>query len=139
MYKEWLIQERLQCHSALHELSNVNYIQTARVVTFANNNDRASIMAAWMRIIGKSSPTDNFNFGTSGNLVGVVNIKTGCIETAVGMGSDALGIVPVTEHPTTRVRLPGFQIPDWDKILELVNRAALCFRPLRHRLGRSNY
>jgi len=130
-YKEWLVQERLQCHSALRDLSNVTSLQTARVVTYVNNNEEASVIAAWLRIIGESSSTDNFNFGESGNLVGSVDLETGRIETAVGMGSDKLGIVDIEKHPVTGVRLLEFQIPDWDRVLELVKRAALCFRPLR--------
>ena len=69
--------------------------------------------------------TDNFGYGSYGNLLANVNLVTGEIETVVG------GLWPTTKvflnHPDSGVAFSGFRLPGWQQVLEACRLAGLVF------------
>lgn len=67
-----------------------------------------------------TSIVDNF---TAGGVVGAIDIATGRI---IAEGEDKKGD-RYKEHPFSHIPLKGFQIPNWDKVLSLVDDCAKAY------------
>lgn len=130
-YRAWLVQENLRAHPDLAKVSGTSALQTVRAATYVDRHGQASLLAAWLRVIGGSSVFDNFNFGRAGNLVGRIALDSGRVEIAFGSSRDGLGLVKVIEHPVTGATLQGFPIPYWEQLRTVVLDAAKAFLPLR--------
>ncbi|MBQ7204159.1 MAG: hypothetical protein IJS03_09155 [Eubacterium sp.] len=96
---------------ALHPSS----VNTMRVVAFLSPSGETKIQWCFLRMGMGGSHTDNMS---SGGLAIIVDPKTGI---AYLPGRDWLGAEHLF-HPDTGEKLIGFQIPDWDELLELVNK-----------------
>ena len=130
-YSQWMIQERLYAHPDIATLTGSENLQTARIVTWIDNDGTAHVVFAWLRIIGSSEAFDNFNFGAAGNLVATIDLETAKLRYALGAAADGHGLDEVMLHPSTGKRIPGFAIPNGQRMFEMVKRAALFFAPLR--------
>lgn len=130
-YTNWIFQDRLRPHRDLAGLSGSDYLQTARVVSYVDHHGEARVLIAWLRIIGGASVFDNYNFGTSGNLVGTIDVASGRLEHVLAPGQPGVGLVERTHHPRTGAAFSDFTIPFMREICELVTRAARAFLPLR--------
>lgn len=130
-YAKWLLQDRLHPHQELVALSGSTFIQTARVISCIDKRGQVSIPIAWLRIIASAGVFDNFNFGTSGNIVATIDVPTGRLEHVLGPGQPGSGLGTRTHHPVTGVAFSDFTIPLMPEIRDLITRAALAFKPLR--------
>lgn len=130
-YARWMFQKVVRGHPALAELSNTSGLQTIRVVTVIDQNGDVKILAARLRLICGEVAHDNFEFGKTGNVIAILNPENGQIESAVGGSKDRYEIMPVTRHPGTARELIGFQVPNWDAVVNLAIEAAGKFQPLR--------
>ena len=72
--------------------------------------------------------TDNFYAGSSGNLVGQIDLDSGLIKRVVGV---ILEQSEVTVHPDTKEPLKDFILPHWRDIVKVCLTAAAAFPGLR--------
>jgi hypothetical protein len=116
----YIFQPCLQSHAALREICG-DSISTARVVIRLSEQGPRLFRAVW-RIPRGSNVHDNFSHGTSGNLLGRLDLETGKVLEAVsGMGFDR---AMVANHPDTGKPLTGTQLPDWQAAVDLCLNAA---------------
>ncbi len=90
-------------------------VNTMRVVAFLSPSGETKIQWCFLRMGMGGSHTDNMS---SGGLAIMVDPKTGI---AYLPGRDWLGAEHLF-HPDTGAKLIGLQIPEWDKLLELINK-----------------
>lgn len=130
VYRDSVIQARIENHPSLCKLSGTSALQTVRVVTFMDAANTPRILFATLKIISGENVFDNFAFGRSGNLLGNVDISTGEINSVVDVDDDGIGLVAVSHHPSTGEPFENFQLPDWGAACSLVKEAATAFLPL---------
>lgn len=120
-----LLQDHLVSHPGLGEIGGNLGLGTARVYT-ALTHEGGEVLLAIMKIMGSEGLIDNFAGGSTGNMLGAVDIDTGQITHVYGRRRGrTLVIDQITHHPVTAAHLVGFQIPLWDQVMELVKRAAV--------------
>ena len=115
--KQFLVEEVAKQHkdmSALHPSS----INTIRVVTIHNKYDVTSVVAAVCRIGTEGRVVDNFH---NGGICAPLDIKTGIINDKAVSKSGKF----YTTHPTTNIKLIGYQIPNWNEVIKLVKEASM--------------
>ena len=110
-----VVEERMVQHPDMARL-NPHCINSVRVSTYTDCDD-VHILFATARSGAGDGPVDNF---TSGGMSAAVDWHTGVI-CADGIDQDYRRIQC---HPLTGTALKGFQIPNWDKALDVVRRAA---------------
>ena len=92
-------------------------VNTIRVMSFGYNG-HSEILAAMMRIGDGNHDVDNFHQGGMGV---IVNTETGeVISDAVDKDNNTYEY-----HPISKVKFKGFKIPNWDKVKDMVLKAAL--------------
>lgn len=118
--KQYLLDKRLNLleqivvqHKILNEL-HPHSVNTCRVISLFKDG-QTYIVAAYLRI-GNGRHVDNFN---SGGMVVPIDKKTGKI---IYPALDKSGNL-YENHPLTGTPIKGFQIPMWDKVVELVKEA----------------
>lgn len=89
-------------------------VNTIRLATYCDGSD-LKILACFVKIGRGESVVDN---GGAGGLLAAVDENTGVITTP---GRTEFGEV-VSIHPDTGIVIEGYQIPDWNKLLELVDQ-----------------
>ena len=127
------LEEIIKQHQDVAKI-NTHAINTVRVVTIVTTEDGKSILTipkderknlklvthvicAYFRIGTGKRFVDNFN---SNGMVAPVDEKTGVVSQ---VAIDKMKNTYVT-HPETGSKIKGFQFPYWDKVLEMVDRAA---------------
>lgn len=119
----WIIQEPLRPHPAIAERCG-SKISGVRVHTFMLDSGPQLFRAMWKANVGRED-SDNFRHGKSGNMLGAVDLETGCITRVVsGIGPRQQVDVP---HPSG-IDLKGFVLPCWAQVRQLVLDAHLAFR-----------
>lgn len=91
-------------------------MNTVRIYT-VNDGNNVYIMGTYVRFGGKNSIVDNIH---SGGMSCVVDIDSGIIASP---GVDLRGN-KVLFHPATGKLICGVKIPQWNKVLDMVVRAA---------------
>ncbi len=127
----WVVQERVENHPRLAELSGSRAVQTARTVTFVGPDRRPRVLFACFKIVASDHASDNFDYGDSGNLLANIDLEKGTLEKAVGKAKSGIGLDPHRHHPRTGIALDGFALPHWPALLRQAEEAALKFWPLR--------
>lgn len=94
-------------------------VNTVRIITQLRDNNKVEILGCRMRISVNCS-VDNL---ASGNLAAPIDEKTGIIN-GPGVYSD-ITKSSVSIHPVTGVNIIGYQVPFWNKTIEMVKKAAL--------------
>ncbi len=110
-----LVEEVLRQHPQMDRL-NPHCINTVRVATYTDRDDVHILFATARSSLGESIVD---NFGAGGMSV-AVDWKTGQF-IADGIDQDFRRIATL---PLTGTVLKGFQVPNWDKALDAVRRAA---------------
>ena len=113
-----LAEEFIRQHPEINRLSS-SAVNTVRIITQLNRNNKVEILGCRMRI-SVDSPVDNM---AAGNLAAPIDENTGKIN-----GPAVYSDITKSEqklHPVTGVKIPGFQVPFWDEVLEMARRAAL--------------
>ncbi len=128
-YRRWMLQELLSAHSKLCALSDVDGLQTVRVVTVVDRDGNVEILIALLKLLCRDAACDNFGYGRTGNVIADLDLDSGAIHSAVGGG--AKGRHALTRHPRTGKELIGFRVPGWDDVVRLAYDAAEAFMPLR--------
>ena len=91
-------------------------INTVRFCTYTDRDEVHILLAAPRTAKGKSF-VDNV---AAGGLIMAADLRTGVV-TSDGVDEEARFF---ETHPLTGTRLKGFQIPNWDRALDVVRRAA---------------
>jgi hypothetical protein len=116
--KNDLAEEFVVQHESLMKLSPSG-LNTIRIITQLNNEDKIEILGARLRITVNSA-VDNL---AAGNLAAPINILTGIVD-GPGVYSDITKEDQLI-HPITGVQIVGFQVPFWSETVALVKAAAL--------------
>lgn len=120
-----IVQEGICQESRLAKLSSQS-VNTIRVVTIYTKNHLAEVVAAFLRCGVGRSYVDNWS---SGGIAIGVNIEKGQL---MKYGFDKNANL-WDKHPTSGIVFNGFQIPSWNKIIEIAKKVQLsfpCFRIL---------
>ena len=109
------IEEKIQQADILGQF-NPSSINTVRIMTF-NTNHGVVVGPCFFRTGKAGSYVDN---GGSGGIMVGLNGNTGVLD------SDGYDEYPKVyeEHPDSMIRFKGFQLPEWDKCIKLVNEMA---------------
>lgn len=119
-----IVEQVVDQHQALAEF-NSSSVNTLRIVTMLCADDTVKIMAAVIRLGRIGQVVDNFhNYG----VVALIDIETGIIKTT-GIDRDFNRFVV---HPDSGKVIPGFLIPSWEKIVQVVERAAKIIPTVRY-------
>jgi hypothetical protein len=105
-----LAEEFIIQHPELASLSESG-VNTIRIITQLNKRNEVEILGARLRI-SVNNHVDNL---ASGNIAAAIDLESG-IVTGPGVYSD-ITKESVTYHPVSGIKLDGFQIPLWRKVL----------------------
>ena len=114
--KEDLLEQRVELHPEIERL-NPPSCQTIRVYTVVDANGNVSVIDAVIRVGGGDAIQDNFH---AKGVVYPIDLKTGRISSA---GKDLLNNEYLV-HPSSGIFMPGYQIPNWNGVLDFAIRAA---------------
>lgn len=110
-----VIDEPIVQHTALDAFCPES-VNTLRIVTARIENE-VTIIAAVLRVGSGNCVVDNF---ATGGFAGAIDLSTGQI---IADGEDHSG-KSYREHPLSHVTFKGFQIPNWDKVINLIRSCA---------------
>lgn len=120
-----IVQEVLKQDRRMSAFSSVS-VNTIRVVTMYTKKDSIIVLGTTMRCGVGESFVDNWSAG--GVAVGI-ELRTGQLKK---YGYDKEGRRYV-EHPTSKVPFEGFQIPEWQRIIDVavrIQKVFPCYRIL---------
>jgi len=101
-----------------HKMAELHPQSTNSVrISSVLDGDEVKILFAVLRCGVGDSYVDNHN---NGGLTMLVDIESGKVSS-LASGRKSLNVL---KHPDTGIFFPGFQIPHWDKCIELVDAAA---------------
>ena len=110
-----LLEEFVVQHEAVSKLYPLS-VNTYRIVTVLTNGE-PHIVYAFIRIGNGGRFVDNIN---AGGMAAPINIETGIIEYPA-FDKDS---IYYETHPYTNCPIKGYQLPQWDKAVETVLKAA---------------
>lgn len=107
------------------EKFNLDSVNTIRVVTLMCADGMPKVMAAVLRLGRKGKTADNFHhYG----IAATVEPEKGIVN-APGIDRDFKRYIV---HPDSGRQIIGFQIPSWDMVVSLVNKAATVIPEVRY-------
>jgi hypothetical protein len=110
--KDVLIEEFVNQHPKLKEC-NPSSVNTIRVFTVADRNQNLTILSTCLRVGGANADVDNYH---AGGVAYPIDSETGIVFGA-GYNIDGRKF---TVHPSTGKLMLGFQIPNWNRLLEVI-------------------
>lgn len=120
----YLLQPRLKTHDALSPIMPGPGLGTFRLVTFLNSDGVVETPWAVLKIPARGQVVCHPRLGA---IMAPVDFATGRIGRAVGPTSGTRIVDEIEQNPETGVRIEGVQVPGWDEIVSLVERAARAF------------
>lgn len=112
------VLEELICQAGDMARLHPHSVNTLRMPTVLLESGEVRLFHPTLRVGKGDSVVDNFS---AGGISALIDPDTGLLCSD---GADKKG-VRYTEHPDTHVQFKGFQIPEWDKAVEMVKAAAL--------------
>lgn len=123
-----LFQSLLRPHVQLAELC-CERLSTARVMVLIEPGRAPEIYRAVWKIPRKFNIIDNFESGSTGNLLGRVDLVSGAVKRVIqGYGP---GIRELDSHPDSGLPFAGLHLPDWPQAVEVILAAAAQLPELR--------
>lgn len=110
-----LLEEFVTQHHKMSEL-NPSSVNTIRVYTILDKNSTPHILSASIRVGGVNSEVDNFHSGGVGY---PLDVEHGVVMAA----GRAITGEKCLYHPGTGAKMIGFEVPNWDGLVEYINRA----------------
>lgn len=133
--EDYILQERVYSHPDIARLTGSASVSSLRIATLVPGDGPPQVLGAYWRVIAGDRVNDNIDDPEtgkySGNILARVKLDTGEIIDAAAPFIDGVGLEPVAAHPKSGEPFAGFQLPMWTEALDLVQRAALTFLPLR--------
>ena len=120
---DYMAEEIFQQTGSLN-LANPACLNTVRIFTL-NDGQNVYLMCAGVRIGGGNGIVDNIH---SGGMVCELDKETG---TIIGPGYNLRG-EKFVRHPVTGVLLPGLVVPQWNRVLETIKKAAMVTPNIGH-------
>jgi hypothetical protein len=118
----FIIQPHVRPHPKMLPLSSPKGLPTARVVTAMRPGGPEPIFA-FLKIPVGASVTDNFAYGTTGNLLAEIDVSDGTLGCAFkSMRKDWPVMVRVAEHPDSGFPVAGSRMPFWNEIVRVALR-----------------
>lgn len=111
-----VLDEMIEQHPRLQELCPGS-VNTIRFFTL-KVKEECIIIGAALRMGNGVKVVDNYS---AGGLVGALDVKTGKV---IAEAENATG-KRFTYHPYSNVKIVGFQVPNWQDVLEFVKQCAL--------------
>jgi hypothetical protein len=130
-FDRFIIQERVENHPDITELTDTAALNTIRMVTGIDNSGEVLIFFAALKLVGGLNQVDNFHYGTTGNGVAEVSLDRGTIVKAVFGSDDGYQMKALAAHPKTGRPIVDFQVPYWQEAQEMVIDAARKFQPIK--------
>ena len=128
--KSFILQKCLKPHFKLKKIMPNDGLGTFRIITI-NTGNEVKVVMAFIKIPVGDNVSDNFNAGKSKNLVASVDLVTHKLLNPVGPNPQNLGLIKeVLRHPDNDEILPGFEISQWDELIETVIAGAKAFDEL---------
>jgi hypothetical protein len=127
---DFIVQRRMVPHPSLSAISGSIALQSARLVTFLDSEGEPHILFARFKIIRQGNNIDNFDEGTTGNLIADVDIESGEITKVFTKILGQVGLQRITQHPDTGKDL-SFVLPDWEQAVQLAYKATRTFSRIR--------
>lgn len=113
--KKYILEERVLNHKDLN-FNNLS-LNTIRVFTLLDKNGECKIIQSILRVGIGNSVVDNF---CAGGVAYPVDSETGVVE---GKGIDGKGERYLI-HPGSDIVMPGYRIPCWTEVIDLVKQAS---------------
>jgi hypothetical protein len=129
MPSDSIIQARVRNHPDIAELGDTQYLQTMRIITLVNQDNTAKILFAYQKLILGDNIIDNYVGGATGNVEVAIDPNTGRLEEIKTLSE--LGFKNQSFHPVTGKMVQGFMLPYWNETIELAQKAAIAFLPIR--------
>lgn len=118
-----IAQPKMYNHQLIRSITQAKGLSTVRIVTVRKGGD-IKVIGSCLRIIVGDSETDNFTHGSSGNLVGAIDSDTGeLIGVRASRSRTWPKMTDVLAHPRTGKTIVGVQLPYWQEVVELVQKA----------------
>lgn len=130
-YDTFVVQDRLENHTDLQALCQSQALQTVRVVTFVTADRQPKVLFACAKVINSDHLSDNFDYGTSGNLLANVDLESGRLFDVKGKHDSGFGLTTFDRHPRSGIAFSEVALPHWQATRRLAEQAALKFLPLR--------
>ena len=111
-----LLEEVIHQHKELAEFNDTS-VNTLRVVTVLRPNGNVAILTGDLRLGRKGKTSDNFH---NNGIASLFDVETGVVYTSGIDKTNRRYLV----HPDSGKQIIGFHIPVWDKIKDVVVRAA---------------
>lgn len=119
-----IIEQIITQHPTLKKFNETS-VNTLRVVTLRCADGNPKVMAGVLRIGRKGKTADNFHhYG----IAATIDVATGIVDS---WGIDR-EFKRYLIHPDTGERIIGFEIPSWDKVVDIVSRAAMVVPEVRY-------
>lgn len=119
-----ILEEVLSQHTEMAAL-NPDTLNTIRVVSMVDEKGNINIPLANIRIGRNGAVVDNF---CSGGMSASVDIKSGIVSSM----AHTKQMESYSIHPDTQCPILGHQIPEWDKVLDIVRNSAQRLPTLRY-------
>ena len=117
-----LIEEPIRQHPLM--AFNNSAVNTVRVITCLDSHGEPHILRAALRVGVGASMIDNYS---AGGVMYDVDVETGHIDNQ-GIGHDRKRYI---YHPGSNICMLGFKIPNWDKVVDGVCKAATLIPKIR--------
>ena len=125
-YRDFLVQPYFEQHAELARI-NPKSVNTLRILTL-RTDDAVDIVASYLRVGGGTSETDN---GSYGGYAAHADLKTGAVGRVGKVHLTFAKQRGAEHHPITGVAFGSLRLPHVEAVVDLVERGARAFAPLR--------
>ncbi len=126
----YIIQPFLKAHPAMIPIMPGPGLGTIRIITFITKNNEVNIAWAVLKIPGEKQIQDNWQKGTSGTLLSLIDLEKGSLISAMGTEKNNPLLHQIEYHPVTKTKFTGFNIHLWNECIQTVKNAATKFPEL---------
>jgi hypothetical protein len=130
-FDRFIIQERVENHPDLIELTDTAALHTVRIVTGIDSNGEVLIFFAAQKLVGGSNLLDGFFCGAAGNYLAELSLDQGRIVKVLIGTEDGFELGVLETHPKTGHSLVNFRVPYWQATRDMVIDAARKFAPIK--------
>lgn len=110
-----LLEEVIEQHPAMNEI-NPSCVNSVRINAARDAKGEIRLIGACLKCGGSGAVTDNFH---SGGVAYPLDLENGRVS---GPGRNNTEVREYTRHPGTGYFMPGFQLPFWEELKELVRQ-----------------
>ncbi len=123
--EDYLLEEFIAQHHKMAEINDTS-VNTVRIATAVDRSGHAHPIGACVRCGARGSFVDNTH---AGGVAFPIDIGTGIV---IGSGKNRKTTEIFLFHPDSRVQMVGFQIPNWDILIERLTAAAETLPQMRY-------